>query len=227
MQQMQVTVPPGIGPGMPFAVNTPAGQTLQVVSPPDAVPGSPMLVNVPAEPQPMVGAPVVQEMMRVPQAAVSGAVVNFCVSDCTAGDELDDHRYWLAKDDLRDDVVPPALAAAGMTDDAWRQLHQDIDACNGKRFNFSCFLLLCCTTTPVGACCYCQVMGCAAKDAYLGICRRYESEFPQLMFKLTYDYGGPIPYHAVGMPPTGFPHPYGKDNTENGRGRFVFQIIVR
>ena len=77
MQQMQVTVPPGIGPGMPFAVNTPAGQTLQVVCPPDAVPGSPMLVNVPAEPQPMVGAPMVQEMMRVPQAAVSGTVVNF------------------------------------------------------------------------------------------------------------------------------------------------------
>jgi hypothetical protein len=181
----------------------------------------------PATTQPVIGAPMVQEMMRAPQAGVSGTVVNFCVSDCTADDELDDHRYWLAKDGLSDDVVPPAIAAAGMPEDAWRQLHQDIDACNGKRFNFWCFCLLCCTTTPVGACCYCQVKGRAAKDAYLGICRRYESEFPQFMFKLAYDHGGSVPYHAVDMPPTGYPHPYGKHNTENGRGRFVFQIIVR
>ena len=60
-----------------------------------------------------------------------------------------------------------------------------------------------------------------AKEAYLGICRRYESECPQLMFKLT------TAASYVEMPPTGYPHPYGKHNTEKDRGRFVFQIIVR
>ena len=159
--------------------------------------------------------------MQVPQAGVSGTVVNFCVSDCTAGDELDDHRHWLARDGLSDDVVPPILAAAGMTEDAWRQLHQDIDACNGKRCDVWCWCLLCCTTTPVGACCYCQVKGCLLKDTYLGICRRYESECPQLMFKLT------TVASYIDMDSTGYPHPYTKENTVNDRGRFVFQIIVR
>ena len=46
MQQMQVNVPAGIGPGMPFEVNTPAG-LMQVVCPQGATAGSPMLINVP------------------------------------------------------------------------------------------------------------------------------------------------------------------------------------
>ena len=46
MQQMQVTVPAGIGPGMPFTVATPAGQ-MQVVCPEGAVAGGQMVVNVP------------------------------------------------------------------------------------------------------------------------------------------------------------------------------------
>ena len=53
---MQVTVPPGVQPGMPFQVNTPAGP-MQVVCPPDAIAGSPMLINVPAAvvaPQPVI-----------------------------------------------------------------------------------------------------------------------------------------------------------------------------
>ena len=142
---MQITVPPGVVPGMTFAVNTPTGQ-MQVTCPDGAVSGSPMLVNVPAPPvnvpappvvvavaqpmmaqsemvqpvmaQPIMGAPMVQEMMRAPQAGVSGTVVNFCVSDCTVGDEFDDHRYWLAKDGLSAEVVPPALEAAGMSHQA-------------------------------------------------------------------------------------------------------------
>ena len=67
---MQVTVPPGVSPGMPFVVNTPAGQ-MQVICPNGASAGSPMLVNVPmaaataavpvvaATPVPVVGAAVV------------------------------------------------------------------------------------------------------------------------------------------------------------------------
>ena len=68
---------------------------------------------------------------------------------------------------------------------------------------------------------FCQVKGCLIKDTYLGICRRYENEYPQLMFKLT------TVASYIEMPPTGYPHPYSKDNTVNDRGRFVFQIIVR
>ena len=168
---------------------------------------------------------MVQEMMRAPQAGVSGTVVNFCVSDCTVGDEFDDHRYWLAKDGLSAEVVPPALEAAGMSQEKWRQLHEDIDACNGKRCSLKCFLLICCTTFCLGpatcAVCYCVVKGGMVRDAYLGICRRYESECPQLMFKLT------TVASYIDMDSTGYPHPYTKENTVNDRGRFVFQIIVR
>ena len=53
MQQMQVTVPAGVGPGMAFQVNTPAGP-MQVTCPPGATAGGQMLVNVPAAPQPVV-----------------------------------------------------------------------------------------------------------------------------------------------------------------------------
>lgn len=174
--------------------------------------------------QPIMGVPMVQEMMKGPQVAVSGTVVNFCVSDCTMGDELDDHRYWLRKDGLSAEVVPPALEAAGMSQGAWRQLHQDIDACNDKRCNKNCFLLICMPTCGLcftGSMCYCMVKGCAVRDAYLGICRRYESEYPQLMFKLT------TVDSYIEMPETGYPHTYGKHDIEKIRGRFVFQIIVR
>jgi hypothetical protein len=73
MNQMEVIVPAGVSPGMPFTVNTPAGQ-MQVTCPPDAHSGAKMIVNVPvmqvaavptvvqAAPQPMmmameIGAP--------------------------------------------------------------------------------------------------------------------------------------------------------------------------
>mmetsp|Transcript_2037 Transcript_2037/g.6102 ORF Transcript_2037/g.6102 Transcript_2037/m.6102 type:complete len:213 (+) Transcript_2037:88-726(+) len=46
MQQMQATVPAGVGPGMAFQVNTPSGP-MQVTCPPDATAGSQMMVNVP------------------------------------------------------------------------------------------------------------------------------------------------------------------------------------
>ena len=47
MEQMQVIVPAGVGPGQAFQVNTPGGP-MQVVCPPDASAGKPMMVNVPA-----------------------------------------------------------------------------------------------------------------------------------------------------------------------------------
>ena len=78
MQQMQVTVPAGVGPGMAFIVNTPAGQ-IQVTCPPDAKEGMPMLVNVPvATPQPMMVAtaqPGHPAAMAAPQMAVEEPIV--------------------------------------------------------------------------------------------------------------------------------------------------------
>ena len=48
MSQMQVIVPLGVGPGMPFIVNTPAG-SMQVTCPLDATAGSSIIVNVPQQ----------------------------------------------------------------------------------------------------------------------------------------------------------------------------------
>ena len=73
MQQMQVIVPPGIGPGMPFTVLTPAGQ-MQVVCPEGAVAGGQMVVNVPAvqSAQPM---PIVQPMMMAAPPVASAPII--------------------------------------------------------------------------------------------------------------------------------------------------------
>ena len=83
MQQMQVTVPDGVGPGMPFIVDTPAGQ-MQVICPVDATAGGPMIVNVPVQavvaqavlPMAAVVEAVPQAAANVPvQAVVAQAVV--------------------------------------------------------------------------------------------------------------------------------------------------------
>ena len=69
-QMMQVIVPAGVGPGMPFQVDTPAGP-MQVTCPPNAAAGSQMMFNVPAAPQPVAMA---VPMMAVPMAdALSAA----------------------------------------------------------------------------------------------------------------------------------------------------------
>ena len=48
MSQMQVIVPLGVGPGMPFVVNSPAG-SVQVTCPLHATAGSSIIVNVPQQ----------------------------------------------------------------------------------------------------------------------------------------------------------------------------------
>ena len=45
-QPMQVTVPAGIGPGMQFPVDTPAGGQMQVTCPPGATAGMQIMVNI-------------------------------------------------------------------------------------------------------------------------------------------------------------------------------------
>ena len=63
-QQMQVTVPLGIGPGMPFQVETPSGM-MQVICPPGVEGGQQIAVSVPA--------PVVQTVAT--PSAVTGTPV--------------------------------------------------------------------------------------------------------------------------------------------------------
>lgn len=72
MQQMQVTVPPGVYAGMSFQVNTPAGP-MEVVAPVGE--GQQMIVNVPAAPVVMAtvipdgGAPMMMATSAAPQMA--------------------------------------------------------------------------------------------------------------------------------------------------------------
>ena len=47
-QMMKVTVPDGVGPGMPFAVNTPSGQTFTTVCPEGVAAGGEVMISVPA-----------------------------------------------------------------------------------------------------------------------------------------------------------------------------------
>ena len=66
MQQMQVTVPAGIGPGMSFMVNTPSGM-IQVTCPQGVTAGGQMLVHVPAA--------QLATVQAVPAGAEQGGVV--------------------------------------------------------------------------------------------------------------------------------------------------------
>ena len=58
MQEMQVQVPPGIGPGQTFLVMTPGGAQMQVACPPGVAPGQSIAISVPAAPVMAQGMPV-------------------------------------------------------------------------------------------------------------------------------------------------------------------------
>ena len=73
MEQMQVVVPPEVGPGMAFIVNTPSGQ-MQVTCPPDATAGGQMQVNFPALPR-ACSLPA-EVLSTVPQALVMAMPVD-------------------------------------------------------------------------------------------------------------------------------------------------------
>ena len=73
MQQMQVTVPDGVGPGMPFIVSTPAGP-MQVICPVNATAGGAMVVNVPVQAVVVQAVPMAAEVEVVPQGVVVQAV---------------------------------------------------------------------------------------------------------------------------------------------------------
>lgn len=63
--QMQVTVPAGIGPGMMFMVNTPAGQMMQITCPDGVTAGGQVMVAVPMVAVPMVNSEADQELVEM------------------------------------------------------------------------------------------------------------------------------------------------------------------
>lgn len=126
-QQMQVTVPAGVSPGMLFQVNTPAGP-MQVTCPNGATAGSSMVVNVPMAPvvveavampltdQPAVMvAPQPMQMMVQPTGAMPMAH--------TMHREL--HKVPLDLGNKVPDEPPPLLAALSGTD--WSLVVQHIN----------------------------------------------------------------------------------------------------
>ena len=72
---MQVTVPDGVFPGMPFQVETPTGP-MQVTAPPGSQPGGQMLVNVPAAPVVVVAAMPVADAAPVSVSAAAMPVAD-------------------------------------------------------------------------------------------------------------------------------------------------------
>ena len=77
-QQMMVTVPAGVAPGMPFVVQTPTGM-MQITCPPEAYAGGQLMINIPqtapvampmqsacAVQQPPMAVPVQQPACAVP-----------------------------------------------------------------------------------------------------------------------------------------------------------------
>ena len=77
--QMQVVVPAGVGPGMPFQVNTPTGP-MQVVCPPGVAAGSPITINVPANVPVAVAQPMVVAAQPIGAvAAESGLMMGTAV----------------------------------------------------------------------------------------------------------------------------------------------------
>lgn len=136
---MQVTVPEGVGPGMPFAVNTPSGQ-MQVTCPPGVSAGGAIIVNVPMPtaqavviapgtlpmptaqaavviaPAPLVMGEPLETGPPVLHATPSGAPIKVCVG---AGAREEFKR--------RKDEVPMQLVAAGMDGSEWTAVMAELE----------------------------------------------------------------------------------------------------
>lgn len=150
-------------------------------------------------------------------------VVQFRVSDTTCGDHLDDNNYWLQKDGLSREAVPPQLQAAGLSLQDWQAFLDDINTETQTRctLGLCCFLFWICT--PIIGCLYCQAKGAELKGKYLQICKKYDDKWKThgVQVRLTTACDS-----YIQMPCTGYPHGLTKADTENDRGVFVFQVIT-
>jgi len=102
MEQMQVTVPAGVGPGMPFQVNTPAGP-MQVTCPSNANAGSQMMVNVPAA----------QPMVVMAHAVSSDAVPVVAAQPMAAPQPMMMAQPMMAQPMMAQPMAPPVALGAG------------------------------------------------------------------------------------------------------------------
>ena len=145
MEQMEVTVPAGVSPGMPFSVNTPAGQ-MQVTCPPDAYAGGKMVVNVPtAQPgiqlamaQPVMAAP--QPMVMQAQPMAMQAQPMMMAAPMAGGGTVEiklalEHKQKLAEQRA---VIPPQLAAKGMDKNDWDEVCRQLQMFQQANFFYDC-----------------------------------------------------------------------------------------
>ena len=127
MQQMEVVVPDGIKPGMPFAVNTPSGQ-MQVTCPDDAKARDSIMLNMPA-----VAAPV--PMVMGAAAATTGVTVAANTPPLNISISLDlSKRYEF---DTKRANLPPSLQAKGMPLDEWQQVMACLEKVMQANFFYS------------------------------------------------------------------------------------------
>jgi len=140
---MQVTVPDGIGPGMDFLVNTPAGQ-MQVTCPDGVSAGGQMIVNVapvvqataaPLAGPPVVGAPVPMQMESSTTAA-SDTTLRFPVG-------AEQHFAKTQLKEMTTGGVPTVLAARGMTEGQWADCCAALNAVVDAQFFKDCPSLEC------------------------------------------------------------------------------------
>ena len=185
---MQVTVPAGVSAGMPFVVNTPAGQ-MQVTCPPGASAGGQMIVNVPAAPAPMVMAQeapmVVAEQVFMGQAlepmaqplAPVGQPVGQPMATPATNSGPPGQKVWsqnlnldnkskvadAAKNAVEHGAVPPSLLERGVTPNDYVHIAEQLDKVQRANFFYDC---------PSGSMCECCYFCCPGGplQALLCIC---------------------------------------------------------
>jgi hypothetical protein len=206
-QQMQVTVPAGVGPGQPFQVDTPSG-LMQVVCPPNASAGMPMLVNLPsaAAPQPMVMAqaqPVVVQAMPMAVQAMpmeKGETLVMGVPMEQSGNKLLMRMNIDLGGGCEDNSVPttPPASLSMIRGADWSYLREEIETYRKSNGFSSCpclesalFLTCCC------ACVCCPVF--IAVGNYDSRQKKLKGvTIPQINAKLA-QYGVRCEYSAPGM----------------------------
>ena len=176
LQQQMVTVPAGVGPGMPFMVNLQDGSQMQVTCPPDAQAGGQMIVNVPmvAAPEPLMMGTVLQEQAPVPLVAATPVLAPVPMAmgnpNAAAAPGLTFKFPCSAEKGKGLEAtfgtgVPPALSSRGMTQGEWSECCDALKEVYNAQFFKNCTALECIYFCVPGgplqaACCLCNPVTC-------------------------------------------------------------------
>ena len=173
-----MTVPAGIGPGMPFMVNAPGGEQMQVVCPPNAQAGMQMLVNVPVAtvPEPIMMGFALSEQTATPvpvvQAVAVQAPVPMTMGTTSAAATPGGTLTFLCNTDKGKAMVaalangvPSALASRGMTQAEWSECAEALKDIYNAQFFKDCPVFegcyYCCPGGPIQAfLCVCNPVTC-------------------------------------------------------------------